>query len=189
MQREQMILDSAVECFGRLGYAGASLSAIGRNSGVSKALVLQHFGSKEDLYIACVDRAGDNLSTRIEVVLSRDGRPLDTAADTLDCIFGGLEARPHDWNVLHDRTMPRGSAAHLAARRHRELITAQGARGVAALAPGTSTLDDDDLALLTAVWTHTVTAVVHWWLRNPTHSAAEMSQRCRRLLATLSQMQ
>lgn len=38
--------------------------------GVSKALVIAYFGSKEELYIACVERAGQTLATAIGEALS-----------------------------------------------------------------------------------------------------------------------
>jgi AcrR family transcriptional regulator len=193
-EREALILDAAVREFGASGYAGATVSSIADAADVSKPLVMRYFGSKEDLYIACVTRAGENLATRIEPVLATDAPSLSMAADTLAAIFAGLQARPHDWTVLHDRTVERGSAAHDAARDQRHRITGQGARGVAALAASvpdsvTGELDVDDLAVLSEIWIAVVTAMVQWWLRHPDQTAAQMTQRCYRLLAVIGRLE
>ncbi len=47
------ILDAAVDLFGRDGVTGTSLKAIAAAAGVSQALVVHHFGSKEGLRRAC----------------------------------------------------------------------------------------------------------------------------------------
>ncbi len=47
------IRDAAVTLFGRDGFAGTSMRAIASGAGVSPALVVHHFGSKEGLRDAC----------------------------------------------------------------------------------------------------------------------------------------
>lgn len=49
----QRILDAAINLFGRHGFTGTSLRAIADEAGVSQALVVHHFGSKEALRQAC----------------------------------------------------------------------------------------------------------------------------------------
>lgn len=190
-QREQQILDAAAEEFGAAGYAGASLARVAERVGVSKALVLSYFGSKESLYVATVERAGADLAGRIEPVITTPQPAGAMALATLEAIFVGLEARQHDWNVINDRTVPPGGPAAEASRRARRAIAAQASRGVAALerlgslgGPG-ALADADDLAVLTDVWMGAVTSVVNWWLRHPERSAAEMTGRCARILRVL----
>ncbi len=185
-QREQLILDAATTEFGRFGYAGAALSAVAAHAGVSKPLVLSYFGSKDGLYIACVQRAGENLIERIEAVLAAGQPPARMAEATLAAIVDALAPRPHDWNVINDATPPAGGAAQDAAGRVRSAIAEQAARGVATLADLPPLTDPDDLSLLTDVWMGTVTACVNWWLRHPDETAAEMSERARRVLAAVA---
>ncbi len=186
VQREQLILDAAVTEFGRFGYAGATLSSIAMQSGISKPLVLSYFGSKENLYIACVDRAGANLVDHIEAVLDKPQPPRQMAEDTLTAIFEALAPRPHDWNVVNDRTTPAGGRADEAARRVRTAIADQAARGVAAFADLPNLTDSGDLSLVTDVWISAVTACVSWWLRHPDESAERMSRRSRRVLTAFA---
>ncbi|MCF8590035.1 TetR/AcrR family transcriptional regulator [Gordonia liuliyuniae] len=188
-QRETRILDAAVEEFGRSAYAGATVLSIASAADVSKPLVLQYFGSKEDLFIACVTRAGTNLSARIDAVLAAGEPTLTLAADTLAAIFIALENRPHDWTILHDRTVDRGSAAHLAARVQRNVISAQAGRGVLALmaaAPGP--VEVDDAAVLSEIWIGIVTSMVQWWLRHPDQTATQMTDRSYRIIQTVTRL-
>ena len=183
-QREALLLDAAREEFGAAGYAGASLGAIAARAGVSKALVLTYFGSKDSLYAACASRAGTNLADRIEQVITSPLGPDAMALATLTAIFAGLEGRQQDWNVLNDRTAPSGTAAADALRLQRRTIAEQASRGVASL-DRFAGLEADDREILTGIWMSAVTAVVHWWQRHPDRSAAEMAERCGRILATL----
>jgi AcrR family transcriptional regulator len=186
VQREQLILDAATVEFGRFGYAGAALSAIAAQADVSKPLVLSYFGSKEGLFIACVERAGANLVKHIETVLTTQQRPRRMAEETLTAIFEALAPRPHDWNVVNDRTAPAGGEAYEAARRVRATISDQAARGVAAFADLPYLTEPDDVSLVTDVWTSAVTACVGWWLRHPDESAEQMSSRSRRVLTAFA---
>lgn len=54
--KRNLILDSAGAAFARHGYEGASMSAITRGAGVSKATVYAYFGSKAELFGAYVQR-------------------------------------------------------------------------------------------------------------------------------------
>jgi len=185
-QRVLQVLDAATIEFGEVGYAGASLAPIAERVGVSKALVLNYLGSKEALYTAAVERAGRNLVERIEPVITTPQPAADMALATLAAIFEGLAARPHDWNVLNDRTVPAEGPGAAAARRMRRAIASQASRGVAALEQVGELADLDDVAVLTEVWMGSVTAVVNWWLRHPERSAAEMTARCARILRVLN---
>ncbi|WP_040721857.1 TetR/AcrR family transcriptional regulator [Nocardia veterana] len=183
-ERESQILDVAVAEIGRHGYAGLSLADVAVRAGVSKPLVYAYFQSKDGLYAACVERAGNILGEAIERVIAEPAG-LDTVQRTLDAIFGALEPRPNDWNVIFDRSHPDEGDAADAARRVRRRIADQAARGVAAVVGATGITDPADLSALTDAWMGIVTALVNWWLRHPEESAAAMSARSHRLLAAL----
>jgi TetR/AcrR family transcriptional regulator len=59
------ILDSAFKAFARFGYEGVSVRMLNRELGVSHNLIHQRFGSKEDLWRACVDHAMGRLLTQL----------------------------------------------------------------------------------------------------------------------------
>lgn len=185
-EREELILDAATTEFSRLGYAGASLSAIAAGAEVSKQLVLGYFGSKDALFAACAARAGTAIADRVDEVLARGGAPLALAEGTLSAIFTALEGRPHDWNLLNDRTLPPDSVGHATARAARARIAEQARAGVGTLAVLDEVADADDLTILTDLWMSAVSALVAWWLRHPDRSPAEMTDRGRRALTALS---
>jgi len=62
---EQAILKASERLFAEKGYDGASIGAIAKLAGVSKANIYHHFASKDELYSKILKRAlsvtGDNL--------------------------------------------------------------------------------------------------------------------------------
>ncbi|MFE5593485.1 TetR/AcrR family transcriptional regulator [Streptomyces sp. NPDC056549] len=53
-RKRQAIIDAALAEFLAEGYSAASMDAITRGSGVSKATIYKHFGSKERLFLAVI---------------------------------------------------------------------------------------------------------------------------------------
>lgn len=127
-------------------------------------------------------RPGGVLDEAIERAV--DGPAGSEMARTLDAVFGALEPRPQDWNVLFDRTHPGQGSAADAVRHARRKIADEATRAVSAVLTGTGLADPTDLSVLTDVWMGIVTALIDWWLRHPEQSAAAMSARSRRLIET-----
>jgi AcrR family transcriptional regulator len=182
--REQQILDAAVQGFAERGYAHASMAAIAQRAGISKPLIYEYFGSKEGLYLACLSRAGDHLVA--QVVQAQDGTTLQRARETLAAIFNALEGRRLDWAVLTDPTLPADSAVHAAAQDYRDRLHGLAVEGTREVLTGRGLTDADDNALSAHVWEAIVTAVVDWWLEHPVETAAAMTERCDRVIAALS---
>lgn len=55
-ERREAVLEAANVEFAMLGYHGASTDAIARRAGISQPYLFRLFGSKKDLYVACVSR-------------------------------------------------------------------------------------------------------------------------------------
>ncbi len=55
--RRQAVLDTACRVFSRSSYRGATTAEIAREAGISEPILYRHFGSKRDLYLACIDEA------------------------------------------------------------------------------------------------------------------------------------
>ncbi len=51
------MLDSACRVFVKTSYRGATMAEIAREAGITEPILYRHFGSKRDLYIACLDEA------------------------------------------------------------------------------------------------------------------------------------
>jgi AcrR family transcriptional regulator len=117
-QRRLRILGAAAQCFAKSGFARTRIDDVAHSAGVSRALVYNHFGSKEELarqvcdhllddWNSAVDRAledaasaRDALVAWLRVNLSEERRPLLTALVAPD-------AAPvlADWEVAAERAM------------------------------------------------------------------------------------
>jgi AcrR family transcriptional regulator len=60
-ERRQVVLDTASRVFSQSSYRGATTAEIARESGISEPILYRHFGSKRDLYLACLEEAWRSL--------------------------------------------------------------------------------------------------------------------------------
>ena len=56
-ERRQAVLDTACRVFAVSSYRGATTAEIAREAGISEPILYRHFGSKRDLYLACLEEA------------------------------------------------------------------------------------------------------------------------------------
>lgn len=49
------MLDGACQVFSKSSYRGATTAEIAREAGITEPILYRHFGSKRDLYLACLD--------------------------------------------------------------------------------------------------------------------------------------
>jgi AcrR family transcriptional regulator len=56
LQTRERLLDAALEVFSRRGYSAASVDEVAAEAGFSKGAVYSNFSSKEDLFLALIDR-------------------------------------------------------------------------------------------------------------------------------------
>jgi AcrR family transcriptional regulator len=66
------VLDSACRVFFNSSYRGATTAEIARESGISEPILYRHFGSKRDLYLACVDEAWRSFREAAEKAREKD---------------------------------------------------------------------------------------------------------------------
>jgi AcrR family transcriptional regulator len=59
VKRRQQLLDTAAVLFAERGYSGATTSELARAAGVTEPIIYRHFSSKKDLFIALIDRTGE----------------------------------------------------------------------------------------------------------------------------------
>ena len=69
-QTPERILEAALSTFSEKGFDGAKTRDIAARAGVTLGLVQYHFGTKEELWKAAVDRAFADMSTGMESVLA-----------------------------------------------------------------------------------------------------------------------
>jgi len=69
-ERRQAVLDTACRVFAVSSYRGATTAEIAREAGISEPILYRHFGSKRDLYLACLDEAWADLRELAETAVA-----------------------------------------------------------------------------------------------------------------------
>ncbi|MGK2955772.1 MAG: TetR/AcrR family transcriptional regulator [Solirubrobacterales bacterium] len=84
------ILDAALRCLARDGYAATSIQRVADEAGLHKRVVLYYYDSRENLFDAVVRALGDRLFDRLEQAIAG----LEKPADIVDQGFTAL------WSVI-----------------------------------------------------------------------------------------
>ena len=71
-ERRRAVLDAACTFFSRSSYRGATTAEIAREAGISEPILYRHFGSKRDLYLACLDEAWRSFREGAEQAIAED---------------------------------------------------------------------------------------------------------------------
>jgi AcrR family transcriptional regulator len=192
--RERQVLDVATEEFGRRGYEATTVAAVATRVGVTKPLLHHYFGSKQDLYLACLNPVGDRLLHAVRTAMTGPASAVQptavtgpasavrpTALRVLHALFTALEGRREAWFVLYDTTLPPDSDAARRAAYYRRAIDDLAATGTADLLRTTGSRDPLDADALAYAWRGLCTALVRWWVSHPDESPEAMTQRCARL--------
>jgi AcrR family transcriptional regulator len=80
--RRQAVLETACRVFSQKSYRGATTAEIAREAGISEPILYRHFGSKRDLYLACLEEAwGSFRATCEEALVGDPERSLGAIAD------------------------------------------------------------------------------------------------------------
>ncbi|MFE5860940.1 TetR/AcrR family transcriptional regulator [Streptomyces virginiae] len=182
--RRRQMLEAATEEFGTHGYAAASLPAIAARVGVTKTLLHQYFGTKEDLYVACLVPVGDRLLDTIRAAMVEGGAAAPhTPLRVLRSIFTALEGQREAWFVLYDTTLPPDGEAARRASAYWSAIDRLAAGGTAELLRSAGSTDPLDADALKYVWRDLVATLVRWWVKHPEQTPEAMTRRCARLFA------
>jgi AcrR family transcriptional regulator len=78
-ERRQALIEAALRVFASGSYSGATTAEIAREAGVSEPILYRHFGSKRDLYFACLDAAWAELRGAVELAIAREPDPAEWA--------------------------------------------------------------------------------------------------------------
>jgi AcrR family transcriptional regulator len=70
--RRQAVLETACRVFSRSSYQGATTADIAREAGISEPILYRHFGSKRDLYLACLEHAWHTFREEAQAAIDDD---------------------------------------------------------------------------------------------------------------------
>src|SRR5215470_361575 len=90
-ERMEQTLGVAHDLFAARGYADVTMDEIAAAVGVTKPLLYNYFGNKERLYIACMERAGDSLTTIVASAVAETESPGEALAAGVRAFFAFLD--------------------------------------------------------------------------------------------------
>ena len=119
------LLEAAEARFRRFGYKRTTIEDVATEAGTGKGSVYLHFESKQDVYMAVVERSLDRFIDSAEQVLARPGTAPDRLRGLVELT---AEHYGHD-ELLHsslfgDTDLVQGDVARLAAEHQRQRIRA-----------------------------------------------------------------
>ena len=169
-ERRTGILDSALAVFSESGYHSSSIDDIAREAGVSKALIYEHFASKQELYADLIARNARELTQRIGAALV--GVELESGSSRLavglDAFFAFVEERRDAWRMLFRDVADPETATVV--NRMLEQVTAE-VTVLISQDPGASALDSAEdrraLRLLAEMLVGGTQSMANWWTSNP----------------------
>ena len=98
--RRRELLDAALQEFSSRGYYLTQMEHVAAAAGVSKALVYQHFASKEELFAAVTERVVEGFMRRLPTVLGTAGDALDAWRGVLRLLCDLVTERPESWALV-----------------------------------------------------------------------------------------
>jgi AcrR family transcriptional regulator len=169
--------------FAKRGYRAVTMDEVAAEVGVTKPLLYNYFGNKEGLYSACMERAGDALTTTISASVAATHTPEEALRAGVQAFFGFLDSERAAWAVLFDETLPRAGevAERVAAYRGQilGLITGSILEQVpVAMQPAAKV----EVEALSETLMGAAEALAHWWLRTEALSAQQAADL---LIATI----
>jgi AcrR family transcriptional regulator len=96
----ERILEAAAELFSQKGYAGTGVDELAARAGIAKTAIYYHFGNKEGLVTAVLDRAATAWIEGIRESSSRAGDPLGRLDRALTGMRTMLEEKPWIMKLL-----------------------------------------------------------------------------------------
>jgi AcrR family transcriptional regulator len=100
------LLDTAEELFASRGYDAVSIEDLARAAGVTRPIIYEHFGSREGVLLACVERARDEyeraFATAVRTAPSSDPSVLIERGSQV--FFSFIERDPRRWALLFCNT-------------------------------------------------------------------------------------
>lgn len=112
-ERRAAILDAALEVFSERGYHLTAIDDVARTAGISKALIYDHFSSKQELYGSLLEQHAGELFERLATAVAATPHGEARLAAGLDAFFGFVEERRPAWRMLFRETADPDVAAAL----------------------------------------------------------------------------
>src|ERR1700710_693623 len=175
--RMEQTLLAAHALFAEHGYAAVKMDQIAASVGVTKPLLYNYFGNKEQLYIACMERAGDSLTRTIAEAVGQTESPGDALGAGVRAFFSFLDSDRAAWAVLFDETLPRGGeVADRVADYRGAIVELVSGSMLAQLPESRRGRAKVEIQALSAALLGAAEELARWWLRTEAISAGEAAE-------------
>jgi AcrR family transcriptional regulator len=175
--RMEQTLIAAHALFAERGYAAVKMDEIAASVGVTKPLLYNYFGNKEQLYITCMERAGDSLTATVAEAVGDTASPGDALNAGVRAFFSFLDSDRAAWAVLFDETLPSGGevAERVASYRGRIAELVSGSM-LAQLPQQRRDAARVEVEALSTALLGAAEALARWWLRTEEIGAGEAAE-------------
>ena len=110
--REQQMLDAAVQMFSANGYHETSMDAIAAQADISKPMLYLYYGSKEELFAACLGRELSRFVETIRADIDLKQSPHELLRRTILSVLHYIDANRASWIVLYTQATSSQAFAH-----------------------------------------------------------------------------
>jgi AcrR family transcriptional regulator len=110
--REQQMLDAAVQMFSVNGYHETSMDAIAAEAEISKPMLYLYYGSKEDLFGACLDRELRRFVDDVRSKIDFRQSPKELLRNAVLAFLNYIDANRASWMVLYTQATSSQAFAH-----------------------------------------------------------------------------
>lgn len=99
--REQQMLDAAIAVFAEHGYSDSSMDAIAARAKISKPMLYLYYGSKDELFSACIARESDRFLEAMSAGFDPELRQRDQARTLVREFLRFVYENAQSWRVLY----------------------------------------------------------------------------------------
>jgi AcrR family transcriptional regulator len=181
--RERQILDAAVHVFAAHGFHIASMDEISEVAGISKPMIYAYLGSKDELFVACIQREAARLIEAIGEAVEEDLRPDEQLWRGLKMFFEYVNDNRASWTIIHRQANAQGEpfSTELVQWRARamNLIATLLAR---ATVTSEQPMQSEQMQPFAAALVGASESLVDWWLDHPEHTADGLAMRLMNLV-------
>ncbi|MCV7169291.1 MULTISPECIES: TetR/AcrR family transcriptional regulator [Mycolicibacterium] len=110
--REQQMLDAAVQMFSVNGYHETSMDAIAAEAQISKPMLYLYYGSKEELFGACLTRELTRFVDEVRSKIDFSQSPKDLLRNAVVSFLSYIDANRASWMVLYTQATSSQAFAH-----------------------------------------------------------------------------
>lgn len=180
--RRRELLDAALREFSSRGYYLTQMDHVAATAGVSKALVYQHFASKEELFAAVTEQVVEGFMGRLPEVLEQAGDALGAWRGVVRLLCDLVTERPESWALVarHLDNPELGVPLRRLREQVNEVFAVVLAGYYAPEQPGVSPSEEDVLAqarLTVPLLVGALQGLMSWWLEHPEVPRAKVEAR------------